>query len=267
MRYEPDFGRGWIKREFGQELRAFWRYLHRPRLSPRRRCPDDAPVWLADWLPSCPWRLLLAWLLFLWGVSILILGPVIAWAAAASGAEHRLAETVGIPVVLATVVAPVAEELVFRYLLRRLALALCLLPLGLLLAWVVAWLSMLRWLGAALGLAMVVVVSCRVMHGAARRGRLGLWGWRWRRVYVRYFAWVFHGCALSFAVTHLLNYQFSGALWLAPLMILPQWLSGLVLGWMRVCRSLGSAIALHACFNSGPVLLAWGLQKYLSNVQ
>jgi len=265
MRDAPDFGRGWLKRVFlGRELAAFWRYLRRPRLAPRLRRPDDAPVWLADWLPACPWRLLLAWAVFLWGVSLLILGPMLLWAAAASGAEHALSSLTDagqVPVLFAIVAAPIAEELIFRLALRRPGQVVWLLALILIPAFAAAWWFKLRWLGFALGLAVAVIVSCGVMRRATRRpgGRyLGRWGWRWRRVYVRHFGWVFHAAALAFALVHLINYQFSDALWLAPLMVCPQWLGGLVMGWMRVTRSLGSSIALHACYNAGPVLLLWG---------
>jgi len=267
MRYEPDFGRGWIKREFfGRELCGFWRYLRRPRLAPRLRRLDDAPVWLSDWLPACPWRLMLAWVVFLWGFNLLILGPMLLWASDASDAEHALGgltDASRVPVLLAIVAAPLAEELVFRLVLRRPGQVFWLLPLVLIPAFAAAWWFKLRWLGFALGLALAVVVSCCVMRRAVYAGRLrGRWGWRWRRVYVRYFGWVFHAVALAFAVVHLINYQFSDALWLAPLMVCPQWLGGLVMGWMRVTRSLGSSIVMHACYNAGPVLFLWGLLKF-----
>jgi membrane protease YdiL (CAAX protease family) len=42
---------------------------------------------------------------------------------------------------------------------------------------------------------------------------------------------------------------------LLPLLVLPQWVTGLVLGWMRVRRGIGASIMLHAMFNGGPLLL------------
>jgi len=270
MRYEPDFGRGWLKREFGRELRAFWRYLRRPRLSPRLRRPDDHPVWLSDWLPACPWRLLVAWLVLLWGVSILILGPVMLWAADASGAEHKLSGTRNMAphmlLLFAVVVMPVVEELLFRYGLRRPTHIFWVIPLIVLSALAMRWFFKLTWLGLVLGLAVAIIASCCVMRRTVRAGCLGRWGWRWRRVYVHRFGWVFHGAALIFASVHLSNYQLDGTLWLTPLLVCSQWLGGLVMGWMRVTRSLGSSIALHGCFNGGAVLLLWLMQEFVPDL-
>ena len=47
----------------------------------------------------------------------------------------------------------------------------------------------------------------------------------------------------------------------APL-VLPQWATGLVLGWMRVRRGIGAAIAC-ALFNGGPVLMIWLLMTLM----
>lgn len=52
-------------------------------------------------------------------------------------------------------------------------------------------------------------------------------------------------------------------MWLLPLLVLPQWATGLVLGWMRVRRGIGAAIALHALFNGGPVLMIWLLMTLM----
>jgi len=267
MRDTPDFSRGWLKREFlSRELRGFWRYLRRPRLAPRRRRADDYPVWLSDWLPACPWRLVLAWAVFLWGFSLLIFAPILLWAVDASGAEHKLgglADASRVPVLLAVVAAPVAEELVFRFGLRRPAQLFWMVPLVLLMALASWFFTQHVWPGVVLGMALAVVISVCLMRRASRSGMpMGRWAWRWRRVYVRAFGWVFHAAALVFALVHLLNYQFDDALWLTPLLVCPQWLGGLVMGWMRVTRSLGSSIALHACYNAGPVLLLWAILKF-----
>jgi len=267
MRDTPDFSRGWLEREFlGGELRAFLRYIRRPRLSPRRRRADDYPPWLADWLLACPWRLLLVWAVFLWGCNLLILGPVMLWAADASGAEHALgglSDASRVPVLLAVFAAPVAEELVFRFGLRRPTQLFWMVPLILLMALASWFFTRHVWPGVALGVALAVVTSACLMRRAARPGTyMGRRAWRWRRVYVRHFGWPFHAAGLAFALVHLVNYRFADALWLAPLLVFPQWLGGLVMGWMRVTRSLGSAIAMHACYNAGPVLLIWAMLKF-----
>ncbi|MCY1464048.1 hypothetical protein D9M71_820230 [compost metagenome] len=44
--------------------------------------------------------------------------------------------------------------------------------------------------------------------------------------------------------------------------MLPQWLTGLVLGWIRVRRGIGAAILLHSVFNAGPILMIWLVMRY-----
>ncbi|MCH4586399.1 CPBP family glutamic-type intramembrane protease, partial [Achromobacter xylosoxidans] len=46
------------------------------------------------------------------------------------------------------------------------------------------------------------------------------------------------------------------------LLVLPQWVTGLVLGWIRIRRGIGAAIALHAMFNAGPILLIWAVMRW-----
>ena len=75
---------------------------------------------------------------------------------------------------------------------------------------------------------------------------------------------VFHLVALTFAAVHLTNFVFKDTpYWLLPLLVLPQWVTGLVLGWIRVRRGIGAAIALHATFNAGPILLIWAVMRWL----
>lgn len=38
--------------------------------------------------------------------------------------------------------------------------------------------------------------------------------------------------------------------------------AGLVLGWIRIRRGIGAAIALHAMFNAGPILLIWAVMRW-----
>ena len=75
---------------------------------------------------------------------------------------------------------------------------------------------------------------------------------------------MFHLATLTFAAVHLSNFVFSKTpYWLLPLLVLPQWLTGLALGWMRVRRGIGAAIALHAVFNAGPIVLIWAVMRWV----
>lgn len=42
-----------------------------------------------------------------------------------------------------------------------------------------------------------------------------------------------------------------------PVMVMPQWMTGLVLAWMRVRSGIGTSILMHMMFNGGPLLLIW----------
>jgi len=118
------------------------------------------------------------------------------------------------------------------------------------------------WTGALV--AAVVLLSLHLHRTGAR---LNATGWRWRRYYVRHFGLAFYLASLAFASVHLFNYRGIAQMpvWLMPLLILPQWTTGLVLGWLRVRLGIGAAIALHALFNGGPVLAIWLLLRLLQS--
>jgi len=238
-----------------QEIADWWRYLRAPtprgRLGPRRAGSGlERDIW-----PGVRPGRILAWAALLWLINLFVLGPIAVAAAGAGGAMHRL-DPNNIPWLAAIFWAPLVEEMLFRYGLRRPLQALWLVPLMVAVVingpktWVVI---------TVVGL--VVLAAWPLRAGAAKlRG----WNTRWRRWYVQYFGWFFHLSALAFAAVHLSNFKFSQMpWWLMPALVLPQWLTGLVLGWMRMRRGIGAAIMLHAFFNTGPILLIWGLMKVL----
>jgi len=202
------------------------------------------------------WRRLLAWAASLWAINVLLLGPLALLAAGQGGATHRI-NLDNLPILTAVLWAPLVEELLFRYGLRRPAQVFWLLPV----MSAVVFNGPQFWTGALL--AAVVAATWHLTRSSVRPGASG---WRWRRRYVRAFGLVFHLATLLFALVHLLNYRGIGQMpvWLMPWLILPQWVTGLVVGWLRVRRGIGSAIALHALFNGGPVLAIWLLAKVLS---
>src|SRR5690606_41616767 len=78
-------------------------------------------------LVSCPTRRSsdLQWALLMWAINLLFFGPIAVLAAGMGGATHRL-DIENIPWLTALLWAPIAEELVFRYGLRRLKYVLLL---------------------------------------------------------------------------------------------------------------------------------------------
>ncbi|MCD0505268.1 type II CAAX prenyl endopeptidase Rce1 family protein, partial [Bordetella petrii] len=102
--------------------------------------------------------------------------------------------------------------------------------------------------------AAVIQLACLPL----RPGRAPRKPWRmdWRRHYRLRFGLVYHLASLAFAAVHLNNFALADtAYWMLPLLVLPQWATGLVLGWIRVRRGIGAAVALHGIFNAGPMLL------------
>lgn len=235
---------------FWQEMRDFFRCVRRPRLAPRLPGQRSGPGWWTDWFPAVsPWRLL-QWALVLWTVNLFVFGPLAVAAAGAGGASHRL-NIHAIPWVHALIWAPIVEELVFRHGLRRPVAALFLLPLAVLALFQGPGVVGLVGLG-------LFVLACTVPYVLELRSGTRPMSWAWRRRVVAFFPWLFHLAALAFAALHLYNFNLGQTpWWFLPLLVLPQWATGLVLGWLRVRRGLGAAIALHALFNAGPLAVVW----------
>lgn len=250
---------------FGTELRDFLRFLQRPdfRRLPLRATGDS---WHTDWFSSLRIGRLLQWAGLLWAINVLLLGPIAVAVAGLSGAQHRL-QLDNLPWLQAVLWAPLVEELVFRYGLRRLGAVVWLVPAAL-----VALLAGPGALTLAL-VGLIVLASwwpCRSAGSrraapSSRQTRLVLGSWSIRRYYRRHFFWVLHTSCLAFAAIHLANFSHSATpFWALPLLVLPQWLTGLVLAWIRVRRGFGAAVVLHAVFNAGPLLVVWLILSSLS---
>jgi len=248
---------------FTDELRDFIDFVYRPRLTPRLpgRVSGNG-VW-ADWLSLPSWRRLLQWAVFLWVINLVLLGPIAVAAAAAGGAQHRL-EIQAIPWLHALIWAPLVEELVFRYGMRRFVQALWLVPVSTVLMVTGPSLTAMLFLCAVLLLA---IAPPAWRPAVLRRRRAPGQAWALCRSWQLWFPWIFHLASLAFAAVHLYNFRLSATpLWLLPLLVLPQWLTGLVLGWLRVRRGIGAAILLHATFNAGPLLLVWLILQMLGDL-
>ena len=235
---------------FRDEWRDFLRFVARPGAAPR--LPDRRGghgEWM-DWFPEVSMGRLVRWSCVLWAINLLFLGPIALAAAGAGGAEHRL-DLDNIPWLQALLWAPIVEELTFRHGLRQPGRAVWLVP-----ACVVALLSGPRWYAVAL--TGMVVLLCWWPYLRRIPARPAALPWRWRRAYLRVFPWVVHGSCLLFAAVHLNNFSLNQTpWWLMPLLVLPQWLTGLALAWLRVRRGIGASMLLHGMFNGGPLLVVW----------
>jgi len=231
---------------FRDELKDFWRFVKRPSVTPRFAGPLHGNAWATDWQAGVSFKRLLQWAALLWVVNLFVFGPVAVTAAGLGGSEHRL-DIHNIPWLAGMIWAPVVEELAFRYGLRRPVHILWFTPLAfvaVLFGWH-AWTAGL--VVSILGLAWWA--SLKWPAPLAARAPL-------HRAYNRHFGLVFYVSALGFAAMHLNNFRLGDTpFWLMPALVLPQFFTGLVLGWLRVRQGIGAAIVLHAMFNTGPLLM------------
>ncbi len=222
------------------ELADFGRFVRAPRRM-RGRCAEGAP-WIR--------RLLLIAMLTL-AVSLLIdtaTQPLARWA----GVQDELPDRItGRFMFAALIFAPISEELLFRAGLRQALYALAIGP-ALILLFVAPWVETTFLALAAWALLALLANRLLVWRRFARPGARFAFG----RRFVRHFAWVFWAYALAFALVHIGNY---GWRWprgsIVPLMVLPQLLIGISLGYLRVRDALRSSMLLHFIVNSVGVAL------------
>jgi|SRR5690625_1659367 len=249
---------------FKTEFKNFLAFVWRPKLNPRMPANRLGKGWWVDWTAGLQFKRLLQWVAILWLFNMFLFGPLAAAAAGMGGAEHRL-NLHQIPWLHALIWAPVVEELVFRFGLRRPAQLVWFLPL----------MVLCLFMGPAWYVQMLLVAALAVVfagpatkkpHFWPKQGKNTLrfkavvfgyaWPWSWRKRYINYFHWFFYGSTVLFAGLHLYNFnlqQVPLSIW--PFLVVPQCFTGLALGWLRVRYGIGASVALHALFNAGPLLL------------
>ncbi len=235
---------------FAAEVRDLLAFVRRPGVAPRLPGRVAGDGYWRDWFPAVRLTRLLQWALLMWAINLLFLGPLAVMAAGLGGASHRL-NLNNIPWLTALLWAPVVEELVFRYGLRRFKHLWWLLPL--------AVAALLQGPGLPGGVALAAFLAwCWLPYGSRRPLARQPLPWGVRESWLAWFPWTFHLSSLAFSAVHLYNFNLAQTpLWLLPLLVLPQWVTGMVLGWLRVRHGIGASILLHAIFNGGPLLLVW----------
>jgi hypothetical protein len=233
---------------FRDEFRQFLCFVRRPSL--KREVKHTIPVsgGVADWWPSCKLSRLLAWAGALWLINIVALGPIVLTVFEMSGATHRISVH-NLPWFQALLWAPIIEEMLFRFGLRRPFLALLVVPVL-----IYVFLNGFAWWASSLIVLMLLMLIWSMRHANMPSGN----AWRWLRTYRWAFPVVMHASVLAFAALHIHNYEFEDlAWWMMAVLVLPQWVTGLALCWIRVQRGIGAAVLVHALFNAGPLCLAW----------
>jgi hypothetical protein len=241
---------------FRDEFRLFLAFIRRPSLV--RRVPRSLTVtsWLGDWWPDIRLSRLLAWAATLWVLNVLVLGPVVLAVFELSGATHRI-NVNDLPWLQAILWAPLVEEMLFRFGLRRPVMVLGLVPLM-----TIVLLNGLAWWANSLLVLTVLGVWWFSVHTHAPSAN----GYKWLRRYCSVFPWVVHLSVLAFAALHIKNFVFDEmAWWMMAVLVTPQWVTGLVLSWIRVQRGVGTAMLLHGIFNAGPLSVVWVALQWLGD--
>lgn len=235
---------------FLAQVRDFFRFIIRPDFR-RGFGRGTGNGWVKDWQLTMSWKRMFQWAAFMWAVNILVLAPIALVAAGGANATHRIQFSYML-VPLAVIWAPIVEEILFRFNIRRPLLALWMMPV---------MIFVLLNQGTVIGTLCLIAVLAIVMilypklslDRYSKHWHLPFW---FLRLYRKHFVVIMHILVFGFAYMHIFNYDLAGGSLLTTLvMVLPQWFSGLALMWMRVRYGIANSIYLHAIFNGGPVFL------------
>ena len=222
----------------GEEYRRLARFQRRPSLSPRIGAGFAAGLRATVRLYILDIAAMVALMMCLIAV-LAVTGMELP-----SNALSELELSWGV-VGLVVIGAPVAEEVLFRGWLSGRARHLLAIP------------AIFVGIGALGAFAASGIAGAGIWGMAALALFLGLaalllWTGRTRPP-MRWFAWAFPLffwlSTIAFALVHLLNYQEGNAVYLLPL-VLPQFVLGALLGYLRVTAGLFWNIALHAMHNA-----------------
>ncbi|ETD72272.1 CAAX amino terminal protease [Pelistega indica] len=240
-------------RTFKQDLLEYWQYMKKPTLNVRIEGRRGSGWW-SDLKIHTPFTLLFKWLIFLWGMNVFVLAPIAMGVSGSLGANHKL-HSLYVPILffMAAIWAPLVEELLFRYSLRRPKLII--LYVG---AMIYVFSNGIRVMSLAVVMVLLALFLLFDLFNLTTEKQA--LPYRWRKVYIKIFPFVFHISVFIFASMHLWNYELTPGSaqkewYLLPFLILPQWLTGSVLAWMRVRDSFVTPVVMHAMFNGVPALL------------
>ncbi|MDJ0708128.1 MAG: CPBP family intramembrane metalloprotease [Leptolyngbyaceae cyanobacterium MO_188.B28] len=152
----------------------------------------------------------------------------------------------------AVVMAPVVEEIIFRLPLRPIALSLSI-PISIAIIYLLDLFSVNQAIPPVVGL---MLLGFNI-YLATRHPKVP----RLQQLYTRFPRPIFYLSAILFGAIHIGNYD--SRVWaLMPLLVLPQCVLGLFLGFVRVRYGFGWAIFAHALHNGcliAPFLMMLGL--------
>ncbi len=147
--------------------------------------------------------------------------------------------------VMAVLVAPLQEECIFRLPLRPFAASLAL-SISLIVLIAFSWFAVLP---SPLLLVLATALASLNLYLWARGSKVA----RLQPIYNHYPRVIFYGIALLFGAVHITNYDTQ--VWpFLPILVMPQIIVGLLLGFVRLRYGFGWSFLLHA-FHNGCLLL------------
>ena len=168
---------------------------------------------------------------------------------------------------LAVLIAPVLEELIFRYHLRYESLSFLFVSIALLslttmiLDYYFGIFSLINFqtydyktvVLIAIFLSTVILIPVIILYSLKAELRIGnpSQEWRWLN-----FPFVFYLSILVFAFVHVYNFDLAPSKWyLTPLMVMPQFILGAFIAWVRIRLSMVHCIFIHMLNNAIPMIV------------
>lgn len=198
----------------------------------------------SNFIKNFPICSLVRWAFLLWFLNIFLLGPVACGVANIIGVKHKIESSISL--FLAIVWAPIIEEMLFRYWMVSSIHVLLVIP----------FFIFILFMGPSfftISLLSILLVVCFFIDNFFYSYRNSV------IVKCDCFTALFHASNIIFSSLHICNFVFySFNNWyLFPLLVLPQWCTGLVLGWIRLTKGIIPSIVLHSIFNAAPAIIMW----------
>ncbi|MBT8189223.1 MAG: CPBP family intramembrane metalloprotease [Bacteroidia bacterium] len=150
----------------------------------------------------------------------------------------------------AVLIAPFFEEIVFRYPLKNASLSLLFILISLSCLFY-DFLNLSLNLYYTVPIWFLCLLLCTSITDYFFRDKL-------QSTFQRYFPWVFYYSVVIFAFLHVYNFELSSEQWfLGPLLVIPQFILALLLGYVRIRNNIWSSIYLHALNNFIPLSLVF----------
>jgi len=153
---------------------------------------------------------------------------------------------------IVVIVAPFAEELMFRFPLKNIYLFELLMNIffGTVLYMVLGSFLAIEYTIGIIVCAILIRLAYFMQHVQDRFKRHS-----YRTRFKNYFPYFFYGVAMFFAWVHLFNWDISvDKWWMTPVLVSPQLILGLLLGYVRMKYGIWYSILVHALNNAIPMM-------------